>query len=69
MSNDVKLALQSMALEARIEKLEEACRAALDLFADDHALSRFDWGKAFLRARDIQELNELPQKLRKAIEP
>jgi hypothetical protein len=45
----------------------EALRAALDLFASDHALSRFDWGKSALRAQDIRELNETPLKIRAAI--
>lgn len=54
-------------LIAAAPDLLEACRTALALFADDHALSRFDWGKAFLRAEDIRELNELPGLLKKLI--
>lgn len=38
----------------------EALKAAYALFDKDHALSRFDWGKSFLRAQDIRELNETP---------
>lgn len=47
--------------------LLEACKEALALFAKDHAIDRFDWGKSGLRAQDIRELNELPGKLRRAI--
>ncbi len=41
--------------------------ACLQLFDDGHALSRFDWGKSFLRAEDIRELNELPGTIREAL--
>lgn len=45
----------------------DALEAALALHSKDHALDRFDWGKSFLRAEDIQELNELPGQITKAI--
>lgn len=38
------------------------------LFAKDHAIDRFDWGKSFLRAQDIRELNELPGRIRATIQ-
>ena len=44
-----------------------ALKAALDLFAEGHAIDRFDWGKSFLQADNIRELNELPGQLRAAI--
>jgi len=49
------------------DELLAACKAALALFSKNHALDRFDWGKSFLRAEDIRELNELPFQLQKAI--
>ena len=49
------------------EALREALQACQQLFAKDHALDHFDWGKAFLRAEDIQELNELPGQIRLAL--
>lgn len=47
--------------------LYKACKLALDLFSEGHALSRFDWGKSHLRAADIRELNELPGIIRAAL--
>ena len=47
--------------------LVSAVKAGLLLFAKDHAIDRFDWGKSGLRAQDIRELNELPGILRAAI--
>jgi hypothetical protein len=38
----------------------EALEKALALHSKGHALDHFDWGKSFLSAEDIQELNELP---------
>ena len=49
------------------EALVAACEAALALFTNNHALSRFDWGKSSLRAEDIRELNELPMHLKAAL--
>lgn len=54
-------------LIAAAPDLLDALRACLLFFSDGHALSRFDWGKAFLRAEDIRELNELPGVISKAI--
>jgi ribosome biogenesis protein Tsr3 len=48
-------------------QMVEALKAALALWDNGHALSRFNWGTSFLRAQDIRELNELPIKLRAAI--
>ena len=42
-------------------------KECLSLFDKDHAIDRFDWGKSFLRAQDLRELNELPGKITKAI--
>ena len=47
--------------------LLDACKLALALFAENHALSRFDWGNAAFRVRDIQELNEAHLLLHRAI--
>jgi hypothetical protein len=46
-----------------LQVLEEAAA----LWEDNHALSRFDWGRSGLRAEDIRELNELPGKIHRAI--
>ena len=45
----------------------EALEAASALFKKGHALDHFDWGKSFLNAADIRELNELPFQLKAAI--
>ena len=45
----------------------ETLRECLALFAPGHALDNFNWGASCLRAQDIQELNELPGKIREAI--
>lgn len=55
----------------RLDAVPEMLKVLNDcllLFAKDHALDHFDWGKSFLRAQDIQELNDLPFKIRKAID-
>ncbi len=54
-------------LIAAAPDLLETLKACLALFAKDHALDRFDWGKSALRAEDIRELNELPSAIRRAI--
>lgn len=47
-------------LFAAAKEMYAALEACAALFAEGHAMSRFDWGKAFLRANDIRELNETP---------
>jgi hypothetical protein len=53
--------------QTRNDELLVALKAAQMLFAKDPALDRFDWGKSFLRAQDIRELNELPFTINRAI--
>jgi hypothetical protein len=48
-------------------ELLSTLKECLELFAKDHAIDHFDWGKSFLRAQDIAELNELPLKIRAVI--
>jgi hypothetical protein len=48
-------------------ELISACHSALSLFAEDHAISHFNWAASALRAEDIAELNEVPIKLRAVI--
>jgi len=55
------------AMSAAPEMLAQL-KECLLLFAKDHALDRFDWGKGALRAADIRELNELPLQIRRVIE-
>lgn len=50
-----------------IKELYRAAKQMMELFDDGHAMSRFDWGKAWLRAQDIRELNESPLRLKRAI--
>ncbi len=52
--------------DLRVEMLA-ALKRCLEIFGDGKALSRFDWGRSFLRAEDIRELNELPGALRDII--
>ena len=52
---------------AAVDDLLEACKEMLEMFDDGHCMSRFDWGKSFLRAEDIRELNEKPLRARSAI--
>jgi len=54
-------------LFAAAPEMLEALKLAYDLFAKDHALSRFNWGASGLRAEDIRELNETPGKILAAI--
>jgi hypothetical protein len=54
-------------LIAAAPELYEALEICLLLFAKDHAIDRFDWGKSGLRAEDIRELNEVPLKIRAAM--
>lgn len=54
------------ALECKRELLE-ALKLAGNLFAANHAISQFDWGRSVLRAEDIRELNEVPLAIRAAI--
>ena len=49
------------------QQLVEALKECEALFKAGHAISRFDWGNSALRSQDIQELNELPGKIRAAL--
>jgi hypothetical protein len=53
--------------DARIGELEKALRGMLGMFDDGHCMTRFDWGKSFLRAEDIRELNEVPIEARRVL--
>ena len=50
-------------LRAENKRLMEVLIECRALFADGHAISRFNWSESFLRAQDIRELNELPGKI------
>jgi hypothetical protein len=66
---EIKRRELTMKTEAEvIDGLVEAVKAGLRLFDKDHALSRFDWRKSFLRAQDVQELNETPIQMQKALD-
>jgi hypothetical protein len=52
---------------AKCAEMGNAIQLALDLWEEGHCLDNFDWGKSFLTAENIQELNYTPGKLRRAI--
>lgn len=60
--------LANARLCAAAPDLLEALKLAQKLFANDHAISRFNWGASALRAQDIRELNETPGKIAAAIQ-
>lgn len=49
-------------------RTESVLRKCLALFDKGHAIDRFNWGASALTGDNIRELNELPGKIREALE-